>query len=51
MANTPQFTMRLDPDLRAKLQHVADQQNRTLANVIDTLLRQALETDRKRVKK
>lgn len=32
--------MRLDPKLRAKLQRLADKENRTLANFIETKLKE-----------
>ena len=39
--------MRMDEDKRAKLQKLADAQKRSLANYIDTVLDQHLETQRR----
>jgi hypothetical protein len=50
MAKTAPFSMRLDEDLKAALQKMADEDNRSLTNYIETLLRQHV-ADRKRAKK
>jgi len=34
MANTPVFALRLPPDLRARLQRIADAERRTLAQIM-----------------
>lgn len=35
MANTPQFTMRLDPVLREKLEAIAKVERRSLGNLVE----------------
>lgn len=39
MRKTEPFSMRLDPDLKAKLQAKADAENRSLTNYIETVLK------------
>jgi predicted transcriptional regulator len=39
MANTPQFTMRLDPVLREKLEAIAKSENRSLGNMVEQICR------------
>lgn len=51
MANTPQFTMRLRPDVREHFEQKAKRENRSLANVIETALIEKMEADRKAGKK
>jgi predicted transcriptional regulator len=51
MANTPQFTMRLDPELRKALEEIATRENRTLSNLIELICRRYVEADRKPRKK
>jgi hypothetical protein len=50
MANTPQFTMRLDPAVRSELEAIAARENRTLSNLIDSWLRERLATTKRRGK-
>lgn len=38
MANTPVFTMRLSPDLKARLAAEAERQRRSLSNMVEILL-------------
>lgn len=46
MSKTAPFSMRLPPDLKARLQALADAENRSLTNFIETRLRQiAAEVD------
>lgn len=40
MLRTAPFSMRLPPDLKAELQKLADQENRSLTNYIETKLRE-----------
>lgn len=42
MRKTPfsPFSMRLDPEVKARLQERADRQNRSLTNYVDTVLRE-----------
>jgi predicted transcriptional regulator len=52
MAKTAPFSMRLEEDLKETLQHLADADNRSLTNYIETVLRQHVaETERKRTRK
>jgi len=39
MTKTAPFSMRLEPDLKAELQKLADAENRSLTNFIETELR------------
>lgn len=39
MAKTPPFSIRLDEDLRERADKVADEENRSLGNLIETALR------------
>jgi predicted transcriptional regulator len=48
MNKTLPFSMRLDPDLKAKLSKLADKENRSLTNYIETLLRQHVEAAEKK---
>jgi len=40
--------MRLDPELKAQLQKLAEKQNRSLTNYVETVLRQHADAERKR---
>ena len=42
MAKIP-LNIRIDPELRARLKKQAGRQNRTLSNLVDTILREYLE--------
>jgi len=42
MARIP-LNVRVDPELRERLKEQARRENRTLSNLVDTLLREALE--------
>lgn len=48
MNRTLPFSMRLDPDLKAELQRLADADNRSLTNYVETVLRQHVEQRGKR---
>lgn len=48
MNKTLPFSMRLDPEIKAQLQKLAEKQNRSLTNYIETLLRQHVEAEKKR---
>lgn len=39
MTKTLPFSMRLDPELKAALQEMADEENRSLTNFVETQLR------------
>jgi predicted HicB family RNase H-like nuclease len=39
------LNMRIDPELRAKLVEIAKQQNRSLANMVETLLWEAVKRE------
>lgn len=39
------FSFRLDPDLIEKLRKIAEKQNRSLANLIETILKEASDTN------
>jgi predicted transcriptional regulator len=45
MMRTAPFSMRLPPDLKAKLQKLADQDRRSLTNYIEVVLLQHIERD------
>jgi hypothetical protein len=45
MANTPQFTMRLDPVLREKLEAIAKRQRRSLGNMVEVICREYVAED------
>lgn len=46
MGKTALYSMRLDAKLRAKLQKLADKENRSLANFIETKLWEVVEDAR-----
>ena len=47
MANTPQFTMRLSPELRDALQKIADRERRKLGQVVQIACEKFVEADKK----
>lgn len=47
MGKTPQFTMRLAPELREALEAIAARDRRSLSNVIELACLQFIEADRK----
>lgn len=47
MANTPQFTLRLDPRLRSALEVIAAREKRSLSNLIELACERLVEADRK----
>jgi len=51
MANTPQFTMRLDPEIRKALEAIADREKRSLSNVIEIACERYIEADKRRPRK
>ena len=46
MIKTVPFSMRLPPDLKAELQKLADKENRTLTNYIETKLYEIVAKER-----
>ncbi len=48
MSKTAPFSMRLDPELKARLKRMAKKENRTLTNYIETALRALADTDAER---
>lgn len=47
MANTPVTTLRLDPELRSKLEEIAKRENRTLSNLIQLACIRLIEADKR----
>jgi len=47
MAKTERLYVRIDEDLKVKAQEVADKENRTLSNYIETLIKEDLAERRK----
>lgn len=48
MANkTERLHLRLTPELKAELQALADAQNRSMSNLVESLLLRAVENDKK----
>lgn len=47
MGKTPQFTMRLDPELRKALEAIAERERRSLSNVVELACLRFVEADRK----
>jgi len=47
MGKTPQFTMRLDPELRKALEVIAERDRRSLSNVVELACLQFVEADSK----
>ena len=43
MSKTAPFSMRLEPELKARLKRLAKKENRTLTNYIETMLRELVE--------
>ena len=50
MAKIP-LNIRIDPELRERLKKQADRENRTLSNLVDTIVREYLEQKSRRTRK
>jgi len=50
MAKIP-LNIRIDPELRERLKKQADRENRTLSNLVDTIVREYLEQKSRRSRK
>ncbi|MBO7251807.1 MAG: ribbon-helix-helix protein, CopG family [Oscillospiraceae bacterium] len=44
MVKTERLQVRISPELKAKLQEIADADGRTVSNYIEQLIKQAIET-------
>ena len=51
MADTVHFSLRLDADVKAQVQALADAQNRSLGNYIETVLREHLADQKREAKR
>jgi len=51
MSKQAPFSMRLEPELKAALQRLAEADNRSLTNYVETILRQHVAESQKRGKK
>jgi molybdopterin-guanine dinucleotide biosynthesis protein A len=51
MAKTHPISIRFDPELRAELEKIAQRENRKLSNLVETILRQYVEAQKRKAKR
>lgn len=51
MAKMHAISIRFDPELRAELEKIAARENRKLSNLVETVLRQYVEAQKKKARR